>query len=60
MKVNQVPLALGLYALTGSSPVMAASGSGQTTRYWDCCKTSCAWSGKVSFNNPCHGARTQG
>ncbi|KAF3942437.1 Endoglucanase-5 [Dactylella cylindrospora] len=23
-----------------------ASGSGRTTRYWDCCKPSCAWPGK--------------
>ncbi|PQE16309.1 glycoside hydrolase family 45 protein [Rutstroemia sp. NJR-2017a WRK4] len=26
-----------------------ASGSGKTTRYWDCCKPSCAWSGKASL-----------
>lgn len=26
-----------------------ASGSGTTTRYWDCCKTSCAWSGKAAL-----------
>ncbi|KAJ1562246.1 hypothetical protein HK096_000605, partial [Nowakowskiella sp. JEL0078] len=25
-----------------------ASGSGTTTRYWDCCKPSCAWSSNVS------------
>lgn len=24
-----------------------ASGSGSTTRYWDCCKPSCAWPGKA-------------
>jgi hypothetical protein len=24
----------------------AVSGSGRTTRYWDCCKPSCAWSGQ--------------
>jgi hypothetical protein len=23
-----------------------------TTRYWDCCKPSCAWSDKASFNKP--------
>jgi len=37
---------------------LAASQSGQTTRYWDCCKPSCAWSGKspqVSHPvNTCH------
>ncbi|KAF3916957.1 Endoglucanase-5 [Arthrobotrys entomopaga] len=35
----------------GSGPtftpiVGGASGVGKTTRYWDCCKASCAWSGK--------------
>ena len=25
-----------------------ASGSGKTTRYWDCCKASCSWPGKGS------------
>ncbi|ORY57429.1 RlpA-like double-psi beta-barrel-protein domain-containing protein-containing protein [Pseudomassariella vexata] len=30
----------------------AASGTGQTTRYWDCCKPSCAWSGKASVSAP--------
>ncbi|EPS44931.1 hypothetical protein H072_1082 [Dactylellina haptotyla CBS 200.50] len=32
---------------TGLQPISGgASGSGQTTRYWDCCKASCAWPGK--------------
>jgi hypothetical protein len=26
-----------------------ASGTGTTTRYWDCCKPSCAWPGKVNL-----------
>jgi len=25
---------------------------GTTTRYWDCCKPSCSWSGKASVNSP--------
>jgi hypothetical protein len=25
---------------------------GVTTRYWDCCKASCAWNGKASVTNP--------
>ena len=29
-----------------------ASGSGTTTRYWDCCKPSCAWSGKADASAP--------
>lgn len=26
-----------------------ASGTGTTTRYWDCCKPSCAWPGKTTL-----------
>ncbi|CAF9919285.1 hypothetical protein IMSHALPRED_004578 [Imshaugia aleurites] len=29
---------------TSVTPAAAQSGSGTTTRYWDCCKPSCAWS----------------
>ena len=29
-----------------------SSGTGSTTRYWDCCKSSCSWPGKASVNNP--------
>ena len=28
------------------------SGTGHTTRYWDCCKPSCSWSGKANVNSP--------
>ncbi|KAI9265548.1 endo-beta-D-1,4-glucanase [Helicostylum pulchrum] len=28
------------------------SGSGSTTRYWDCCKASCSWPGKASVSGP--------
>ncbi|KAI1197433.1 glycoside hydrolase family 45 protein [Nemania serpens] len=46
--------ALGFLAAAASltAPAYAASGTGQTTRYWDCCKPSCAWSGKASVNSP--------
>jgi hypothetical protein len=30
----------------------AVSGSGKTTRYWDCCKPSCSWSGKAAVSSP--------
>jgi hypothetical protein len=36
-------------ALVGSSTAQV-SGSGKTTRYWDCCKPSCSWSGKASVS----------
>jgi hypothetical protein len=26
--------------------------SGVTTRYWDCCKPSCAWAGKAQVSSP--------
>ncbi|CAE6409405.1 unnamed protein product [Rhizoctonia solani] len=32
--------------------VNAQSGTGATTRYWDCCKGSCGWSGKASVSAP--------
>ncbi|KAK4225982.1 RlpA-like double-psi beta-barrel-protein domain-containing protein-containing protein [Podospora fimiseda] len=30
----------------------AASGSGKSTRYWDCCKPSCSWPGKAAVSAP--------
>ncbi|CAF9911012.1 MAG: hypothetical protein ALECFALPRED_007049 [Alectoria fallacina] len=38
--------AVTILVLLGASadPAAAQSGSGTTTRYWDCCKPSCAWS----------------
>ena len=39
----------------GTSPTTSgndARQSGVTTRYWDCCKASCAWAGKASVTNP--------
>ncbi|KAG8168427.1 hypothetical protein KVR01_001176 [Diaporthe batatas] len=32
----------------------AASGAGSTTRYWDCCKPSCAWPGKAAVSHPAY------
>ncbi|KAH6879884.1 putative endoglucanase type K [Thelonectria olida] len=39
-------------ALAGPLAVCAASGSGRSTRYWDCCKPSCAWSNKAAVSAP--------
>lgn len=41
----------------GSQPTFPSggsgvSGTGKTTRYWDCCKPSCAWSGKGAVTRP--------
>ncbi|KAK7460431.1 Endoglucanase 5A [Stygiomarasmius scandens] len=40
-------LALPLLALG-----VTAQTTGVTTRYWDCCKPSCAWTGKASVSQP--------
>lgn len=31
---------------------LAASGSGATSRYWDCCKPSCSWPNKAGVDQP--------
>ncbi|KAG5665568.1 hypothetical protein KAF25_009693 [Fusarium avenaceum] len=41
-----------LLALAGPLAVSAASGSGHSTRYWDCCKPSCSWGGKAAVSAP--------
>jgi len=33
-------------------PSTQTSGSGTTTRYWDCCKPSCSWDGKAPVTSP--------
>lgn len=44
---------LALAALTSSTAIVSAqSGSGKTTRYWDCCKGSCGWSEKAQVSQP--------
>lgn len=34
------------------------SGTGKTTRYWDCCKPSCAWSKKITLASGAHPVNT--
>ncbi|KAF1974198.1 glycoside hydrolase [Bimuria novae-zelandiae CBS 107.79] len=41
-----------LFLAVLTTSVGAQSGSGKTTRYWDCCKGSCGWSGKAAVNQP--------
>ena len=46
---------LALLALSTGYATLAAgqvSGSGTTTRYWDCCKGSCSWPGKADVSSP--------
>jgi hypothetical protein len=33
--------------------------SGAMTRYWDCCKPSCAWPGKAQVSEPIHTCNKQ-
>ncbi|CAZ85941.1 unnamed protein product [Tuber melanosporum] len=40
------------YLAAAALPLVTAVATGQTTRYWDCCKPSCAWSGKASVTWP--------
>ncbi|PSN66660.1 glycoside hydrolase, partial [Corynespora cassiicola Philippines] len=35
-----------------AATALAQSGTGQTTRYWDCCKGSCGWAGKAPVGQP--------
>lgn len=45
-------LLLLLLLVTATPTILAASGAGFSTRYWDCCKPSCAWSKKASVSKP--------
>ncbi|KAK0729250.1 glycoside hydrolase [Apiosordaria backusii] len=47
----QLPLTI-LTALIGLASAQGAQGTGKTTRYWDCCKPSCAWPGKSTASSP--------
>jgi hypothetical protein len=49
VSVKQIAL---LALATGLATVDAQTKSGKTTRYWDCCKGSCGWSGKAPVNQP--------
>ncbi|KAG5878796.1 hypothetical protein JTB14_026060 [Gonioctena quinquepunctata] len=36
------------------------SGVGTTTRYWDCCKPTCAWPGNVEYKTPVNSCKADG
>jgi len=42
----------GTTSKTTSSSGGGGTQDGVTTRYWDCCKASCGWTGKASVSNP--------
>jgi hypothetical protein len=45
----QLPRAVALALLPFYLAASQSSGTGATTRYWDCCKPSCAWPKKANL-----------
>jgi hypothetical protein len=43
---------LDLFAILGSCLQLNYTGEAVTTRFWDCCKPSCAWKDKATFTRP--------
>jgi hypothetical protein len=53
LKQGSVTVDQATYNAGGSCGIMKNSGStGTTTRYWDCCKSSCSWNGKGPVTAP--------
>ena len=53
MKTSQTLSALALTAtFVHAGHIVKRGVAGTTTRYWDCCKASCSWSGKAAFSAP--------
>ena len=50
LSIIQATAILALF--TSATLVTAQSGSGTTTRYWDCCKPSCAWNSITGVTKP--------
>ncbi|KAJ8502784.1 hypothetical protein ONZ45_g11439 [Pleurotus djamor] len=50
---------LGFVSLVFAATAFAQQ-SGVTTRYWDCCKPSCSWSGKAPVSRPVLTCNAQG
>ncbi|UJR23216.1 hypothetical protein I4U23_026235 [Adineta vaga] len=53
----------GSSSSSSSSSTQANNGNeqaGVTTRYWDCCKASCAWPGKASVSSPVQSCKKNG
>jgi hypothetical protein len=50
--LRNVPLVLGFLAILAEGSNLNYSGEAITTRFWDCCKPSCAWDAKADVNRP--------
>lgn len=44
---RNIPLLLELFIVIAHGAHLNYSGTAVTTRFWDCCKPSCAWDGKA-------------
>ncbi|KAJ8951883.1 hypothetical protein NQ318_019860 [Aromia moschata] len=56
MKVEVAPSdALDIFPVEGG-----LSGSGMTTRYWDCCKPACSWAGNTAYDTPIRSCEADG
>src|ERR1700712_5330257 len=54
-----LPLWLLKSCIILSTIATATADSGVTTRYWDCCKPSCAWAGKARVSEPVRTCKKQ-
>ncbi|CAH1128436.1 unnamed protein product [Ceutorhynchus assimilis] len=57
MKAFLAAIALCVLAIGSEAKV---SGSGTTTRYWDCCKPSCSWKENVATSTPVNSCSKDG
>ena len=49
---RNLPLILELFVVIAQCAHLNYSGEALTTRFWDCCKPSCAWNGKADVSKP--------
>lgn len=52
MSLRSIALLALATGFASRARAQTVSGTGSTTRYWDCCKGSCSWPGKADVSNP--------
>ncbi|KAH7361233.1 endoglucanase 1 precursor [Pyrenochaeta sp. MPI-SDFR-AT-0127] len=50
--LRNIALSLELFVVLAQCAHLNYSGEAITTRFWDCCKPSCAWNGKADVSKP--------
>lgn len=50
--LRNILIFLDLFVALGSGTQLNYTGEAVTTRFWDCCKPSCAWKEKAPFSRP--------